>query len=117
MPSLKSIQMGDECFTETEELKLIGLKELERVVIGNHSFIKNGYSTKEGMNPNHHFYLKNCKRLKELKIGCYSFRDYSVFVIENMDSLEVIEIGELSITSSNFFYACLELKSECDGMK
>ena len=109
--------MGDWCFQKTEELKLIGLKELERVVIGNHSFIKNGYSTKEGMNPNHHFYLKNCKRLKELKIGCESFMDYSVCVIENVDSLEVIEMGKLNEFSCNFFYACLELKSEIDGME
>ena len=109
--------MGDECFTETDELKLIGLNQLERVVIGNHSFIRNGYSTKEGMNPNHHFYLKNCKRLRELKIGCQSFMDYSVCVIENVNQLEVIEMGELNERSCNFFYACLELKSECDGME
>ena len=117
MPSLKSIQMGDECFTETEELKLIGLKELERVVIGNHSFTKVGYSTKEGMNPNRHFHLKNCKRLRELKIGRYSFMDYSVCEIENVPSLEVIEMGELNEKSRNFFYACLELKSEIDEME
>ena len=109
--------MGDECFTETDELKLIGLNQLERVVIGNHSFIRNGYSTKEGMNPNHHFYLKNCKRLRELKIGCQSFMDYSVCEIENVPSLEVIEMGELNEGSYNFYYASLELKSDSQRMK
>ena len=44
-------------------------------------------------NPNHHFYLKDCERVKELKIGCYSFSNYSVCEIENVPSLEVIEIG------------------------
>ena len=118
MPSLKSIQMGDSCFRETEELKLIGLNELERVVIGNHSFTKVGYSSKEGMNPNRRFYLKNCKKLKELKIGCYSFMDYSVCEIENVPSLEVIEMGELNEESASFWFASmLELKSDCDGMK
>ncbi len=109
--------MGDECFTETEELKLIGLNQLERVVIGNHSFTKVGYSPKKGINPNRHFYLKNCKRLRELKIGRKSFMDYSVCVIENVNQLEVIEMGELNERSYNFFFACLELKSDCDGMK
>ena len=109
--------MGDECFTETDELKLIGLNQLERVVIGNHSFTKVGYSTKEGMNPNHHFYLKNCKRLRELKIGCQSFMDYSVCEIENVPSLEVIEMGELNEGSYNFYYASLELKSDSQRMK
>ena len=109
--------MGDECFTETDELKLIGLNQLERVVIGNHSFTKVGYSTKEGMNPNHHFYLKNCKRLRELKIGCQSFMDYSVCEIENVPSLEVIEMGELNEGSYDFYYASLELKSDSQRMK
>ena len=110
--------MDDYCFRETEELKLIGLNELESVVIGKWCFYSVSYDVeKDGMNPNHHFYLKNCERLKELKIGCQSFMDYSVCVIENVNQLEVIEMGELNERSCNFFYACLELKSECDGMK
>ena len=109
--------MGDECFTETDELKLIGLNQLERVVIGNHSFTKVGYSTKEGMNPNHHFYLKNCKRLRELKIGLRSFEYYTVCEIENVPSLEVIEMGELDEVSNNFCLASLELKSDSQQLR
>ena len=110
--------MGDYCFRETEELKLIGLNGLERVVIGKWCFFKYPYDVKkDGMNPNRHFYLKNCDKLRELKIGCYSFMDYSVCEIENVPSLEVIAIGELKEESWNFCYASLELKSEIDGMK
>ena len=36
-------------------------------------------------------------------MGCYSFSDYSVCEIENMPSLEVIEMGELNEWSYNFF--------------
>ena len=110
--------MGDYCFRETEELRLIGLKELERVVIGKWCFYSVSYDVdKNGMNPNRHFYLKNCERLKELKIGCNSFRDYSVCEIENVPSLEVIEMGELKEDSWNFCYASLELKSDSERMK
>ena len=31
--------------------------------------------------------------------------------IENVDALEVIEIGDLGVVSDNFFYSSLELKS------
>ena len=118
MPSLKSIQMGDCCFKETEELRLIGLKELERVVIGKDCFAKYPYDpNKDGIDPNRHFYLKNCERLRELKIGCQSFMDYSVCEIENVPSLEVIEMGELNEWSYNFYYASLELKSDSQRMK
>ena len=110
--------MGDCCFTETEELKLIGLKELENVVIGNSSFAKVDYNTANGMNSNRHFYLKNCERLKELKFGCYSFMDYSVCEIENVPSLEVIEMGKMNEGSCNFYHASkLELKSDSERMK
>ena len=110
--------MGDHCFRETEELKLIGLNGLERVVIGNHSFTKVGYNTDDGIDPNRHFYLKNCERLRELKIGHHAFMDYSVCEIENVSSLEVIEMGELNEDSVNFLWCVsLELKSKCGGVK
>ena len=112
---LKCIEIGDECFENVDEVKLIGLNQLERVVVGKNSFTKKKNSA--GNDPNRHFYLKNCERLRELKIGCSSFSDYSVCEIENVPSLEVIEMGELNEYSSNFFFASLELKSDCERMK
>ena len=90
-------------------LKLIGLSELESVVIGMNSFVedKNSYGgLSEGS-----FYLKNCPKLKSLKIGRYSFNGYTVIEIENVDALETIEIGHLNYESGNFYSAPLELKS------
>ena len=114
-PQLKSIEIGDECFMYVNEVKLIGLDQLERVVIGKNSFTKekNGY----GNDPSRHFYLKDCERLRELKIGCYSFSDYSVCEIENVPSLEVIEMGDLNEEAYNFYYASLELKSDSQRME
>ena len=110
--------MGDHCFKETEELKLIGLNGLESVVIGEICFCSFSYDPdKNEMNPNRHFYLKNCKKLRELKIGRFSFVDYSVCEIENVNSLEVIEMGELNEVSVNFCHASLELKSDSQRMR
>ena len=104
---LRELKMGCECLKNVEEVKLIGLNQLERVVIGGKSFRRG-----DDYNPDRHFYLKNCERLKELKIGRFSFSDYSVCEIENVPSLEVIEMGELNEVSCNFKYASLELKSD-----
>ena len=71
----------------------------------------------DGNDPYRHFYLKNCERVRELKIGLYSFSDYSVCEIENVPSLEVIEMGKLYEDSSNFMYSSLELKSDSQRMK
>ena len=112
---LKSIEIGDECFESVKEVKLIGLNELERVVIGQNSFTKKKGSY--GNDPTRHFYLKNCERVRELKIGCFSFSDYTVCEIENVNSLEVIEMGTMNNNSYNFSPGLLELKSDCQRMK
>ena len=113
--NLRELRVGDYCFRKTEELRLIGLNGLESMVIGQNSFAKYPYNAdKDGIDPNRHFYLKNCERLRELKIGRYSFYDYSVCEIENVPSLEVIEMGELDELSDNFWFASLELKSDSE---
>ena len=106
---LKSLSVGDHCFSYVNEVKMVGLSELESVVIGMNSFTKckNGW----GEDPDRHFYLKNCPKLKSLKMGCFSFSDYTVIEIENVDALEVIEMGDLNGDSYSFYSASLELKS------
>ena len=117
MPHLRLFEVGDECFENVNEMKLIGLSMLERVVIGRESFTKQKNERLLESDPNRHFCLKNCERLRELMIGCDSFCDYSVCEIENMNRLEVIEMGKLNEESFNFWYASLKLKSDYDGMK
>ena len=105
---LRRIEIGNECFENVDEVKMAGLNELESVEIGMSSFMKNKYSSR--YDSTRHFYLKNCPKLKSLKMGRYSFSDYSVCEIESC-GLEVIEMGDLNEESRNFYYASLELKS------
>ena len=95
-------------------MKMIGVNRLERVVIGKYSFTE--YDDDDYV-LSRRFYLKDCERLRELKMGCDSFCDYTVCEIENVPSLEVIEMGELDEDSYNFGGASLELKSEYNGMR
>ena len=111
---LRELRVGDECFENVNEVKLMGLKKLEKVVIGKNCFTR--YKNGSGLNPNRRFSLMDCEMLTELKIGCYSFSDYYTCKIENVPSLEVIEMGALNESSSVFFYASLELKSVDERM-
>ena len=106
--NLKNVSIGNYCFFYQDVLNLTGLHSLERVMIGENSFTKNDY----GNDANRKLYVKNCDALKELKIGRYSFSDYSLIEIENVNSLELIELGGTLLWSYNFCYASLELKSE-----
>ena len=108
--NVKNVSIGNECFPYQDVLNLTGLHSLERVMIGENSFTKK--KNFFGNNANRKLYVKNCDALKELKIGRYSFSDYSVIEIENVNSLELIEMGEVNNRSFNFLFASLELKSE-----
>ena len=114
--NLKMFEVGDYSFAFVEEVKLIGLSHLERVVIGKKCFTKHKDCYHDS-DINRHFYLKDCERLRELKIGNDSFSDYSVCEIENNVSLEVIEMGELNESGGFFCQASLNLKSDSQRMK
>ena len=113
LPYLKTLQVGDSCFRYVEEVKLIGMKKLEMVIIGEKCFSVDSFRENMGQ----HFCLKNCERLRELKIGKHSFPDYDVCEIENNASLEVIEIGDMNEDSGNFYYGSLTLRSDDDGIE
>ena len=110
--NLRELKVGDECFEKVNEVKWIGLNQLERVMIGTHCFRKS-----LNCDPSRRFYLKNCERVRELTIGIWSFSDYSVCEIENVPSLEEIEMGDMNESSWNFSKASLELKSDSERMK
>ena len=98
---LKALVIGNECFARVKVFEMIGMNALETVRIGTSCFL-----SKEGV-----FRLKDCQRVRELRIGCLSFSDYSYCEIESVPSLEVIEIGDLKEPSYNFFFASLGLRS------
>ena len=107
--NVRRVVIGDESFMYVNETSIVGLGELESVEIGWNSFTKEKRSY--GNDPNRHFYLKDCPKLKSLKMGRWSFSDYTACEIENVDALEVIEIGDLNGWNYNFYNASLELKS------
>ena len=111
--NLRVFEVGDYSFSYVEEVQLVGLSKLERVVIGEYSF-SNLYNP--GNADDCQFHLKTCERLRELRIGSQSFVEYNVFDVENVPSLEVIEIGNVNKDSQDFFFTPqFELKSMFDG--
>lgn len=101
VPSLETISVESNCFTETDSVSFSGLDSLERVTIGDSCFLANG-----------EFNLRNCPKVRELRVGMQSFRSYTVCIIENVPSLELIEMGAMGRDrDDNFLRASLELKS------
>ena len=110
---LRVFEVGDFSFMHVGEVRMIGMKQLERVAIGKNCMRVN---CEKGVS-DRGFYLKDCHRMRELKMGAWSFSDYTVCEIENLPSLEVIEMGDLIEDSHNFMFASqLILESWPDRM-
>ena len=112
--NLKVFEVGDYSFSYVNEVHMIGLPKLERVVIGENSFSQ--YKGFFYEYPSGGFYLKDCDNLRELRIGVSSFINYASCTIEDNAHLEVVEMGRLYDSGGAFEYASLELRSDCSEL-
>ena len=117
---LKSIEIGNDCFSNVDLFKIDRLNELKSLKIGDNSFTQQ----RDGNNQSRSFHLLNCAKLKSIEIGRYSFSDYSGnFELINLPSLESIKIGSIETDysdsnnkglSSNFFYSSFVVEGIID---
>lgn len=107
---LRQFEVGDISFGYVKEVKMIGLKWLESVVIGENCFTKEENEMRK--TPTRLLYLKDCERLRELRIGDHSFEKYSSWVIVNLPSLEEMEVGEWRKKNGNRSESAMMMKSE-----
>ena len=111
--NLKRIVIGDNCFGTMRVFELDGLSELESVVIGQKSFTyaKDINAIKKSRRTDGDLRIANCPKLKTLQIGDWSFSDYHSFELNNLPSLQSIEMSNYC-----FYYALsLSLTSMTDG--
>ena len=110
---LRELRVGDGSFKRVNKVNLVSLHQLERVVIGKNCFTeKKDECVVFNREYRGRFCLKDCEKVRELKIGYHSFCDYERCVIENTPLLEAIEIGDSKISDNFFFASTLELKSD-----
>ena len=118
---LKSIEIGNDCFSNVDLFKIDGLNQLKSLKIGSRSFstIKSANDwifNKVKNDCSRSFHLLNCAKLESIEIGSYSFSDYSGgFELSNLPKLSTIKIGEIGNGwSLNFYYSSFEIKGIID---
>ena len=74
---LRELIVGDECFQFVKDLKIVGLNALEKVEIGKQCFCKASGGV---------FEMRDCEKLKSVKIGDGSFVGVMSVVFESMIS-------------------------------
>ena len=78
---LRELIVGDECFQFVKDLKIVGLSALEKVEIGKQCFCKASGGV---------FEMRNCEKLKSVKIGDGSFVSVMSVVFESKCFDEVL---------------------------
>lgn len=82
---LEILSIGSSCFKNVKSFELVDFDYLKRVEIGYQSFYSSS-NTGE-------FSLMNCPSLKEFSCGYQAFYNYNVFDIDNLNALEMLNIG------------------------
>lgn len=103
---LQEIDIGNDCFQSVVSVRIVSLKQLVRVTIGENCF--NGKGNGQGCRY-WTFQLKSCPQLLELKIGNNSFCNYGICQIEDMPFLTLITIGDDMNELGCFRYSSLKL--------
>lgn len=98
LDSLTKLEIGNFCFLEVVTFEINGLNNLEQVKIGENSFTLTDSSEylrdtkaalKRAWNEHRSFHVVNCKSLKSIEIGHFSFFDYAgQFELRNLPKLE-----------------------------
>ena len=78
---LRELIVGDECFQFVKDLRIVGLNALEKVEIGKECFCKASGGV---------FEMRDCEKLKSVKIGDGSFVSVVRVVFESECFVEVL---------------------------
>ena len=89
MPRLRIINTKDYCFSNVKVVNLVGMKNLESIETGMMCFTTVMVNR---ASPDNRFYLKDCPKLKVLSLGPLCCEYYTVCEMENLPSLEKIEM-------------------------
>ena len=92
---LKRIVIGDNCFGSIRVFELDELSELDSIVVGKKCFTnaKTDDAVRCSKRIDGVYRLMNCPKLKSIQIRDFSFSDYHSFELNNLPSLQSIDIG------------------------
>ena len=102
LPSLESIEIGDNCFKDiSSDLYFRHFPLLESLKVGRKSF----YNETNGNMVSRTLQIFNCSNLLSIEIGEYSFASFgSSFSLISLPSLQNLTIGSIDNDSYNFMY-------------
>ena len=95
---LRKLIVGDHSYVNLKVVNLTGMQNLETVEIGKYLFMRDEM-LRDWLE--RAFYLVDCPKVTELKIGEGSLRDYSHFIVKYCSTLQNITTEYASVIGSN----------------
>lgn len=115
---LKEIHVGEKCFRRIRQLHCIGLKCLEKIVIGAKSFDRDVNLSSSSSNTTvKEFVVRDCPQLLSLKVEASSFVHYNEYIVEQVDRLTSLIIEENcflhlhTFSLASTFISCIEIRT------
>lgn len=87
MPALKSISIGSYNMKNVRNFTIDGLESLQTLSVGVNSFLLNNVQRNDG-----EVRISNCPLLQSIIFESSSFEDYNVFRVNNVPSLDTIDM-------------------------
>ena len=108
-PNLKSIEIGNDCFGRVKTFKINRLYRLNSIKVGERSFTQEKYGFNNDKSKS--FHILNCKSLRSIQIGQYSFNDFGgEFELKNLPQLQSIQIDTPRSHSRSFCYSSFVIR-------
>ena len=104
---LRSIEIGNNCFSSVTTFRIEGMNNLESLRIGTNSFIKEN-NNKDSTSL---FHILNCEKLKTIRIGDNSFSQYHKFELKNLPSLVSTNLGRKALHGKQAMDCSLTMES------
>ena len=105
---LKTIDIQEYNFCNTETFAISGSETLETVKIGDHCFYRENRTDRMNCT----FTIDDCRALRSIYIGLRSFMNYSGgFELRELPELETLQIGKVGVCSDSFSYCNFVAKS------
>lgn len=77
-PCLRSVEIGNECFSYTSSLLIESMPFLESIIVGNNTFTNHKGNCNSASNvKTRSLRINHCPHLKKFIVGKYSFSDYA----------------------------------------
>ena len=109
--NLRRFEVGSLSFSNTVKFLVYNLQFIESIIIREKSFVDITKSFEDSASDSDsESSIKECPKLRELRIGNYCFKYYYSFSLTDLSSLETFDMGNVKTSTESLVLSSFEMK-------